>query len=246
MIDTHAHISINDPDIEKIISNMNGYIIVSGTNKEDNIEVIKIVDKYPSAFGVIGIHPNEVDSMNEENLSFIERNINHPKIVGIGEIGLDYHYDIDKEFQKEYFIKQIKLANKYKKTMVIHSRDAINDTYEILKEYKEKDVKFDLHCFSSSTEMALKFISLNGMIGIGGVLTFKNSKILKEVVSSISLDKILLETDSPYLSPFRGTKNEPKNVLLVAEEIATIKNISVDEVLKRTTKNAIYQFDLDL
>ena len=250
MIDTHAHLTINDYDnIEEVIKNMgNNIIIVSGTNINDNKEVIELVSKYKNVYGTIGIHPAEIDSNYIGTLKFIEENSNNPKIVGIGEIGLDYHYECDKNRQKEIFIKQIELANKYNKTMVIHSRDAINDTYDILKKYKNENVKIDIHCYSSSLEMAKNFIKLNGMLGIGGVLTFKNSKVLKEVVENIDLKYLLLETDSPYLSPepFRGTKNEPYNIIHVAKKIAEIKNISLEEVLKVTTNNAISQFDLDV
>ena len=167
--------------------------------------------------------------------------------MAIGEIGLDYHYGIEeKELQKQYFKKQLDMARKYRKAVVIHSRDSIEDTYQIMKEYK--DVKMTLHCYSGSVEMAKKFLELNVYFGIGGVVTFKNNRILKEVVKMLPLSRILLETDSPYLTPepYRGTKNEPKNVLLVAEEIAKIKNITLEEVLKITTENAICQFDLPL
>ena len=250
MIDTHAHLSINDYDnIEEVINKMeNNIIIVSGTNINDNKEVIDLINKYKNVYGTIGIHPTEIDGKEEETLKFIEDNLNNKKIVGIGDIGLDYHYECNKEKQKEIFIKQIELANKYNKTMVIHSRDAIKDTYEILKKHKKENIKIDIHCYSSSLEMAKEFIKLNGMLGIGGVLTFKNSKILKEVVKNIDLKYLLLETDSPYLSPepFRGTKNEPYNIIYVAKKIAEIKNVSLEKVLEITTNNAISQFDLNL
>mgnify|MGYP003307933840 CR=1 FL=1 len=180
-----------------------------------------------------------------ESLKFIEENINNPKIVGIGEIGLDYYWVKDnKDKQIDLFIKQIELANKYNKTIVIHSRDAINDTYNILKEHLK--TKAVMHCYSSSLEMAKKFIDLGIKLGIGGVLTFKNSKTLKEVVENIDIKNILLETDSPYLTPepYRGKKNEPYNVLYVAKKIAEIKNIELEEVLEITSKTAKEQFDL--
>lgn len=252
MIDTHAHLSTIDYDdieIEKVIKNMgNNIIIVSGTNDRDNKEVIDLVNKYKNIYGTIGIHPTELDKITDESFEFIEKNLNNPKIVGIGEVGLDYHYVCDKDLQRNVFIKQIKLANKYNKTLVIHSRDASQDTFDILKKYKSPNVKANIHCYSSSLEMALEFIKLNCMLGIGGVLTFKNSKILKDVVQNVDLRYLVLETDSPYLAPvpIRGTKNEPYNVIFVAKKIAEIKNISVDEVLKQTTNNAIYQFDLDV
>jgi len=249
MIDTHCHLFKDDYDnIEEIINNMKDNImIVSGTNDETNKEVIDLINRYPNIYGTIGIHPEEVNNITSNSLEFIENNITNPKIVGIGEIGLDYHWTQDnKEKQKEIFIKQIELANKYNKTIVIHSRDAINDTYNILKEHLK--TKAVMHCYSSSYEMALKFIDLGLKLGIGGVLTFENSKTLKEIVKKISLDNLLLETDSPYLTPtpYRGCKNEPYNIIYVAKKIAEIKEIEVEEVLKHTTNNAIIQFDLPI
>ena len=145
----------------------------------------------------------------------------------------------------QFFKKQLDLAKKYNKPVVIHSRDAIEDTYNIMKEYR--GIKMVLHCYSGSVEMAKRFLELDVYFGVGGVLTFKNSRVLKDVVSFLPLDHILLETDSPYLAPepFRGSKNEPKNVLLVAEALALIKGISAEEVIDITTKNAFSRFDLN-
>lgn len=255
MIDTHAHLSIRDygslEEVERVINRMgNNIIIASGTNDFDNKEILTLVSNYPNVYGTLGIHPTEIENISnmENSLSFIEKNLLNPKIVGIGEIGLDYHYNIDKELQKQLFIRQIDLANRYNKTIVVHSRDASKDTYELLKKYKYPNLKVDIHCYSSSLEMAKEFIKMNAMLGIGGILTFKNSKVLKEVVANIELKYLLLETDSPYLAPepFRGMKNEPFNILYVATKIAKIKNISLEEVLKVTTQNAISQFDLDV
>ena len=158
----------------------------------------------------------------------------------------DYHYGKkEKEKQIEFFKKQLDLARKYQKPVVIHSRDSIEDTYDIMKEYK--DLKMILHCYSGSVEMAKRFLELDVYFGIGGVLTFKNSRVLKDVVYFLPLDHILLETDSPYLAPepYRGSKNEPKNVLLVANMLAELKGISVEEVINITTKNAFSRFDLN-
>ena len=180
-------------------------------------------------------------------LKHIENNINNKRVVGIGEIGLDFHYDgYNKENQKKLLISQLELARKYNKTVVIHSRDSIAETYEILKQFK--DLKKVIHCYSSSLEMALEFIKINCVFGIGGVLTFKNSHKLVDVVKNVDLKYFLLETDSPYLTPepYRGTKNEPYNIIYVAKKISEIKNISLNSVLKQTTKNAISEFDLTL
>lgn len=247
MIDTHCHLDIDDyPDLNVVINKMkDNIIIVSGANDKGNRQVIDLCNNYKNIYGTIGIHPEEIDDNIDEYLKFIEDNINNPKIVGIGEIGLDYHYnDVPKDIQRKYFIKQLNLARKYDRSVVIHTRDAIEETYNILKNYS--DLKIDIHCYSGSLEMAHKLIKLGCKLGIGGVLTFKNSEKIKEVVRNIDLDYFLLETDSPYLTPepFRGKRNEPYNIYYVAQKIAELKNITLDEVFKTTTNNAISQFDL--
>ena len=250
MIDTHCHLSKKDyPDLENVIKRMDKNImIVSGADMQSNYEVIELCKKYPNIYGTIGIHPSEVDEYNKENIEWIEKQLKNPKIVGIGEIGLDYHYEgFDKELQKNIFIEQITLAQKYHKPIVIHSRDAIQDTYDILKEHHVEKMKCVMHCYSSSLEMAWNFVKLGVKLGIGGVVTFKNAHRLVEVVREIPISSLLLETDSPYLTPepYRGTRNEPYNIYYVAQKIAEIKNISQEKVLEETTKNAISQFDLD-
>lgn len=248
MIDTHCHVlSEYYNNIDEVIKKMeDNIIIVSGTNDQDNQEVIDLCNKYKNVYGTIGIHPTEIDKITENSYQIIIDNINNKKIVGIGEIGLDYYWNKeDKEKQKEVFIKQLDIARKYNKAVVIHSREAIGDVYEIIKNYS--DLKKDIHCFTGSIEMANNFIKIGCKLGIGGVLTFKNSK-LKEVIKEIPIQAILLETDSPFLTPepLRGKKNEPYNVIYVANKIAEIKGISQAEVLKQTTLNAINQFDLDM
>lgn len=250
MIDTHCHILKEYyKNIDKVIKKMEKHtIIISGTCDRDNQEVIYLCSKYPNVYGTIGIHPEEVNNIKEDSFHFIEQHLSHPKIVGIGEIGLDYHWNQEnKKLQKEVFIRQIKLAQQYHKAIVVHSRDAILDTYDILKEYGQ-NLKIDIHCFSSSVEMAKEFIKLGCRLGVGGVVTFKNSTKLKEVVKEIDLKHLLLETDSPFLTPepFRGKQNEPYYIIYVAEEISKIKDISLEEVLKVTTVNAISQFDLPI
>lgn len=249
MIDTHCHLSKEDyPNLEKVIKKMEkNIIIISSASLTDLEEIILLIEKYPNIYATIGIHPEFAETYTDKHLEKIEEFLTHPKIVGIGEIGLDYHYTKEnKEKQQELFIKQIKLANKYNKTIVIHTRDAIEDTYNILKKYKNQNIKCDLHCYSSSLEMAKKFIKLNAIFGIGGVLTFKNEKRLKEIVKNLDLKYFVLETDSPYLTPepLRGKQNEPYNIKYVAEKIAEIKNISIKETLKQTTNNALNLFDI--
>lgn len=249
MIDTHAHLEGYE-NLEEIISHMNGnFIIVSGVNAETNAFVLELVQKYENVFGTIGIHPEEVENVCEKDFLYIEENLSHPKIVGIGEIGLDYHYSREtKKKQEQVFIRQLELAKKYKKAVVIHSRDAIEDTYNIINSLYTPDLRLILHCYSGSIEMANRFKKFGVKFGIGGVVTFKNGVKLKEVVKHLDINDFLLETDSPYLTPepFRGKKNEPYNVLLVAQEIAKIKGLSLEEVLSVTTRNAVRQFDLPI
>lgn len=249
LIDTHCHLDKNDyDDIEKVIKNMNSNIMIaSAVDLETSLNVVDLCNKYENIYGTIGFHPTELNNYNLNSMNEIEKNLNNPKIVGIGEIGLDYHYGKeDEKLQKEVFIYQLELARKYKLPVVIHSRDAALDTINILKEYK--DLKIDMHCFSYSEEIAEELIKMNVKLGIGGVLTFKNSKKLKEIVKKIDLKNILLETDSPYLTPepYRGLKNQPSNVKYVAMKIAEIKDLKIEEVEKITSENAISQFDLKL
>ena len=245
MIDTHCHLCESDYDnLKEIINHMgNNIMICSGADKENNFSTIKLISEYDNIYGTIGFHPDEVENYD---LKYIEDNINNPKIVGIGEIGLDYYHDTDKELQKELFIKQLDLARKYNKPVVIHSRDAAEDTYDILEKYK--DLKMVLHCYGYSLDMAKKFLKLGCKFGIGGVLTFKNGKKLVEVVENIGIENLLLETDSPYLTPepYRGSKNEPYNITFVAAKIAELKNMKIDEVFEITTKNACEIYNIKI
>ena len=192
LIDTHCHLSNDDyENLEEVIKNMNGIMIASGCNDKTNKEVLELVEKYTNVYGTLGIHPEEVNNLNNDSFKIIEDNINNSKIVAIGEIGLDYYWVNDnKEEQKELFLKQLDLAKKHNKPVVIHSRDSIQDTYDILKKYH---LKGTIHCFSSSLEMAKEFIKLGYKIGIGGVVTFKNSLKLQEIVKELDLKYILLD-----------------------------------------------------
>ena len=246
LVDTHCHLSKEDyENLDEVINNMDGLMISSGCDDKTNLEVLDIANKYNKVYGTLGIHPEEVDSITDNSFSIIEKNLLNPKIVAIGEIGLDYYWKNDnKELQKEIFKKQLDLAVKYNKPVVVHSRDSIQDVYDILKTY---NLKGTIHCFNSSIEMAREFIKIGFNIGVGGVLTFKNSKKLQEVVKEIDINHLLLETDSPFLSPepFRGKQNVPSNVYFVASKIAEIKEIKIEEVIEKTTKNALLEFDLN-
>ena len=247
MIDSHAHI-LNEyyDNIESLIKELQEKNVIKVINCADSIksanEVIESYKKYDKyLLPAVGIHPENVEEINK--VKEIENIIKKEKVFAIGEIGLDYYWNKDnKEKQKELLNLQLDLAEKYKLPVIIHNRDAIQDCFDELKKRKLKGV---IHCFTGSYEMAKEFIKLGYKLGIGGVLTFKNSK-LHELIEKISINDILLETDSPYLSPepFRGKTNIPSNVLYVAKRIAEIKEISLEEVIDQTTKNAIELFDI--
>ncbi len=247
MIDSHAHI-LNEyyENIDELIDKLKNNNIINVINCADSvetsIEVVESSKKYDNyLLPAVGIHPENVDEIDKINK--IEEIIKNEKVYAIGEIGLDYYWNKDnKEKQKELLNLQLDLAEKYNLPVIIHNRDAIQDCFDELKKRKLKGV---IHCFTGSYEMAKEFIKLGYKLGIGGVLTFKNSK-LYELIEKISLNDILLETDSPYLSPepFRGKTNIPSNVLYVAKRIAEIKNTSLEEVIKITTKNTIDIFDI--
>lgn len=240
MIDTHCHIDCCE-NLDDLINSFNGIIITSGYDDISNKKVIELADRYDKVYGTLGIHPEEAS--NEYNMEIVTNNLDNPKIIGIGEIGLDYHYTKDNiDEQIKLFKKQLDIAQEHNLPVVVHSRDAIEDTYNILSKYK---LKGSIHCFSSSLEMAKKFINIGYKIGVGGVVTFKNGKKLREVVSGIDIKDILTETDSPYLSPEpnRGKENNPSNVYYVIKEISNVKGISIDEVKSITMKNAEDVFD---
>lgn len=248
IIDTHCHIlNCEYDDIDSVIKRFNNnIIIISGYDSKSNREVMDIIGKYNNVYGTLGYHPSEVNSFNEEEYNFILKNLCNRKIVGIGEIGLDYYYGSDnKNNQIKMFKDLLDLAKEYDKPVVIHTRDAALDTMNILKDY---NLRIDIHCFSYSLEIAYECIKRGYKLGIGGVLTFKNGKKLVDIVNRIPLSSILLETDSPYLTPepFRGHKNEPYYLKYVIEKIAEIKNVSAYEVVKATTENAKSQFDLKI
>lgn len=250
-IDTHCHIDSSvsgDVYIKNAYSaNVKG-LIFSFCNQDCYQAGIEFLDKYPDVFVSLGFHPEDADNITDKDLQCLDEVlVSSSRIVAIGEIGLDYYWRKDnKEKQRDLFQKQLDLAVKHQMPVVIHCRDAIQELYDILSQYKGK-VKGVIHCFSGSYEMARAFIELGFVLGIGGVLTFKNSK-LYQVVEKLPLSSIVLETDSPYLTPepHRGEMNESKYIPLIAEKIAQIKGISLSEVEKITTDNAKRVFDLPI
>ena len=247
-IDVHCHLDSNYyDDIDKVINNAKknnvNKLIYNGCNKKSNKEVIKLIYKYDSVYGAVGYHPTELDDVNEKDYELLESLLSNKKIVAIGEIGLDYHYpDTNKEKQKYAFRRQLELAEKHNIPVIVHSRDAIQDTFDIMSEYNIKGV---IHCFSGSVEMAKEFIKKGFLISVGGIITFKNAKNIIEVIKNIDLSYVLLETDSPYLTPepFRKEQNEPMYIPIIASKIADILNVSIEEVSSKTTDNAKRLFD---
>lgn len=246
--DTHCHIykeyyeNINEI-LESAKSVGINRIINNGCDTKSNYEVINLCNKYENVYGAIGIHPENVESYSNDDLKYIEENLNHQKIIAIGEIGLDYHYTKDnKEKQIELFERQLKIAEIYNLPVIIHSREATEDTINCIKKYKVKGV---IHSFSGSIETAKIYIKMGFILGINGVITFKNSK-LKEVIKEIDLKDIIFETDSPFLTPepFRGKKNEPARIINIAEFICDLKEISKSQASIITNENISRIFDI--
>lgn len=251
MIDAHTHINcIEEISVEDIIKNAldNGVekLIVPAAYPTD-IEVVKeLAQKYENVYGLLGVHPSEVKGWNDDLIDKIKEYSKSSKIVGIGEIGLDYYWDKSfNDLQKEVFIKQIKLANELNFPISVHDREAHKDTFDILTEYN-KNSAVVMHCFSGSVEFMKECVKQGWYIAIGGVVTFKKAIKMKEVAKEVPLDKLLLETDAPYLTPvpYRGKTNQPAYVKYVAEEIASIRGISFEEVDEITTQNAKKVFSL--
>ena len=210
-------------------------------------KIVKLTEEYPFVYGAIGVHPDEVGNLDETQFARMERLLDKEKIKAVGEIGLDYYWDKENhDLQKEWFIRQLDLARKKEKPVIIHSREAAADTMEIMKEYAS-GLRGVIHCYSYSAEMAKEYVKMGFYIGIGGVVTFKNAKKVKETVAEIPLTSIVLETDCPYLAPepFRGKRNQSAYIQYVAEKIAEIKEISYEEVVAQTEKNARAMYGLD-
>ncbi|MDD3623162.1 MAG: TatD family hydrolase [Bacilli bacterium] len=245
LVDTHIHLADNTylEILDEIIEEAKGRfksIIISGVDYKTSLDAIRLAERYDFLYASIGLHPQEVKKL--ENLDWIKKLAKHEKVIAIGEIGLDYYWDEQyKDFQKELFIKQIKIANELKLPVIVHSRSAHQDTFDILKENKTKGI---LHCYSGSLELAREYTKLGYYIGIGGVVTFKNAKTIKEVVSEIDLKYLLTETDGPYLTPhpYRGKINRPIYIEYVIAEIARLKGKTKQEVEEKIYNNYLELF----
>lgn len=251
IFDTHAHYDDNkfneDRDIllDKLFKDNVCGIINCGVDFKSSIKSIELSNKYPLIYAAIGIHPHEAENINEEDLNKIKKLYNNKKVVAIGEIGLDYHYDFcPRKKQIEVFEEQLKLSLELDLPVIIHDREAHEDTFRLLKKYKPKGV---VHCFSSSLEMAQQIISLGMYIGMGGTITFKNSKKPVDVAKNIDLSRLLLETDAPYITPvpYRGTRCDSSHIFFTAQKISQLRDISIDEVLLANLNNVKALFKIN-
>ncbi len=254
IFDTHAHYDDEafDEDRESLLSGMGEQgikrIVNIGASPDSNEKTLQLVQRYDFMHAAFGIHPNDADKLNEENFKRIEELCRMEQCVAVGEIGLDYYWpEPAHDIQKIWFPRQMDLAKRTHKPIVVHSRDAAQDTYDIMKACHAEEIGGVVHCFSYSKEMAKQFVNMGFFIGIGGVVTFKNSRAIKEVVESIPLEYLVLETDCPYLAPtpFRGKRNSSLFLPYVVEAISELKGISKEEVEQTTWDNACRLYRMD-
>ena len=253
IFDTHAHYDDRqfEGDREELLGSMpeNGVelIVDAGSDIASWDKIEKLTDRYPFVYGAIGVHPDEVGELDEEKMQRMEWLLAKEKMVAVGEIGLDYYWDKEPEVQnaqRYWFRRQMELARETNLPVIIHSRDAAADTMEVMKAVHAEEIPGVIHCYSYSREMAQEFIKMGYYIGVGGVVTFKNAKKLKETVEAIPLERILLETDCPYMTPepHRGTRNDSSNIPFVIAKIAELKGITAEEVERVTEENAVRLF----
>ncbi|ALS75532.1 hydrolase TatD [Planococcus rifietoensis] len=246
-IDTHVHLNADqyDEDLQEVIDRaLNSKVekmVVIGFDRKTIKRAIELAEQYDFIYAVVGWHPVDAIDCTDEDLEWIEQLAAHEKVVGIGETGLDYHWDKSpRDIQQQVFRKQIQLAKRVKLPIIIHNREATEDVLTILREEDAQEVGGVMHCFGGSVETAQESIKMNFMISLGGPVTFKNAKKPKEVAAEIPLEHLMIETDAPYLAPhpYRGKRNEPSYMPLVAEEIARLKELPVETVAEATTENA--------
>lgn len=254
IFETHAHYDDKafESDRKELITSLSeqeiACVVNVGANISSSKRTLELVEEYPFFYGAVGVHPSETAELTEEGMKFLQRAALKERIVAIGEIGLDYYWkEPDREIQKIWFVRQLELARKVRLPIIIHSRDAAKDTLEILREQKAEEIGGVIHCFSYSKEVAKECLDMGFYLGIGGVVTFPNAKKLREVVEMVPLERIVLETDCPYLAPVpnRGKRNSSLNLSYVAEEIAKIKNVVYQDVMDITFKNAETLFRLE-
>ena len=248
IFDSHAHYDDEafDADREEVLLSLESCGVGTAVNVSASLDSVQrtldLVKQYPFIYGAVGIHPDHVGELTEEKFAWLRNQCRQEKIVAIGEIGLDYYWDKEQHgIQKEWFVRQLRMARELGMPVIIHSREAAADTMEIMKQEYHEDVPVVVHCYSYSPEMAREYLKMGYYLGIGGVLTFKNAKKLKEVVQEAPLERLLLETDCPYLAPvpFRGKRNDSRNLTYVAEAIGELKGVSPEEVIRVTGENAM-------
>nr|WP_300090223.1 TatD family hydrolase [Sedimentibacter sp.] len=246
LTDSHAHLDDEsfDGDREEIINSLYDNdvdtVLNPGADLKTSQNAVKLAERYPFIYAAVGCHPHDSKFMDDNTMNLFRDLANNKKVIAIGEIGLDYYYDnSDRETQRKWFREQIRLAKELDLPYIVHDRDAHEDVFKIMKEEHYSGTRGILHCYSSSVEMAREFIKLGFYISLGGPVTFKKSKTPKLVAYDVPFDRLLIETDSPYLTPepFRGKRNEPKYVKYVAEEIAAIRSVTAEEVAERTSIN---------
>lgn len=254
LFDTHTHLNAEqfnedrEETIQRALDAGVKKMIVVGFDDETIKGAMALIEKYDFLYAAVGWHPVDAIDMTDDHLKWLEELSAHPKVVALGEMGLDYHWDKSpKEVQKDVFRKQIRLAKKVDLPIIIHTRESMQDTVDILKEEQASDVGGIMHCYGGSLEIAKQCMDMNFYISFGGPVTFKNAKQPKEVAAEIPLDRLLVETDCPFLAPHpnRGKRNEPAYVQLVAEKIAELKQISYDELTEKTFDNAMRLFGID-
>lgn len=254
IFDSHAHYDDHayDGDREEILPALArdgvGTVVNVGASLEGTRRTVELIRKYPFMYGAAGVHPDEVGELNEETFAWLREQCLQKKIVAIGETGLDYYWNKEShEVQKKWFVRQLKLAKELSLPVIVHSREAAADTMEILKQEYSPQTPAVIHCYSYSPELAREYVKMGYYLGIGGVVTFKNAKKLKEVVLETPLERILLETDCPYLAPepYRGKRNDSRNLTYVAKAVADIKGLTPEAVLEATEKNAGTFYRLD-
>ena len=246
IFDTHAHYDDDafDEDRDALLAGMQEagveYIVNIGASMASSERSLALAKKFPFIYAAVGVHPDEVGELTEEKLQQLKEWSMHEKVKAIGEIGLDYYWDKERhDLQKHWFMRQMELAHERNLPMIVHSREAAKDTLDMVVAAKPLNLSGIIHCYSYSVEQAREYLNMGYYLGIGGVLTFKNAKKLKEVAEYAPLSRIVLETDCPYLAPvpFRGKRNDSSKLSYVAEELAAIKQVSVEEVIRITTEN---------
>ena len=247
IFDSHAHYDDKafDEDREEILMSLRsrgvGTVVNVGASLRGVHRTVELTQKYPFVYGAAGVHPDHAGELDEERFAWLREQCRKEKIVAVGEIGLDYYWDkAEHEVQKEWFVRQLHLAKELHLPVIVHSREAAADTMKILKREYDPEVPVVVHCYSYSPEMAVEYLKMGYYLGIGGVVTFKNGRKLKETVQEAPLEQLLLETDCPYLAPvpFRGKRNDSGYLTYVAEVIGELKGVSAEEVIQITEQNA--------